>query len=101
VAFFHTESSACSNQIWISATMTCSGLLRLIAERSIHPWRSRGPRGRKPASSIGGLKKGGSGGAGYAAQTAANGGSELLIFVPRAAPSHDCWCCESHTTWTG
>jgi hypothetical protein len=28
-------------------------------------------------------------GAGYAAQTAVNGASELLIFVPRAAHGHD------------
>jgi hypothetical protein len=30
------------------------------------------------------------GSAGYAVQTAVNGGSELLIFVPQTAPSHDC-----------
>jgi hypothetical protein len=30
------------------------------------------------------LKNGGNGGVGYAVQMAVNGGSELLIFVPRA-----------------
>ena len=31
------------------------------------------------------------GGVAYAVQTAVNGGSELLIFVPRAAHRHDLW----------
>jgi hypothetical protein len=34
-------------------------------------------------------KNGGSGGVGYAVQTAGNGGSKLLIFDRRAAHSHD------------
>jgi hypothetical protein len=37
----------------------------------------------------------------YAMQTVVNGGSELLIFVPRVAFGHESWCCESHATWTG
>ena len=48
------ESLACSNQIWISVTRTCSSLPKQIAERSIHRSRSRRPRGRQAASSIGG-----------------------------------------------
>ena len=51
--------------------------------------------------SIGAWKNGRNRGVAYAEQTAVNGGSGLLIFDRRAAPSHDCWCCESHTTWTG
>jgi hypothetical protein len=45
--------------------------------------------GRQEASSIGGLKIGGNGGAAHAVHKAVNGGSELLIFVPRAAHSRD------------
>ena len=37
-------------------------------------------------------------GVGYAVLTAVNGGSKLLIFDRRAAPSADCWCCELHVT---
>ena len=50
-------------------------------------WRR--PRGRQEASSIGGSKSVSNGSAGYAVQTAVKGGSELLIFVPRAAHSYD------------
>jgi hypothetical protein len=40
-------------------------------------------------SSIGGSKNGRNGGVEYAVQTAANGGSELLIFVARVAHSRE------------
>jgi hypothetical protein len=45
--------------------------------------------GPELASSIGGSKSVSSGSAGYEARTAGNGGSEPLIFPPRAAHSHD------------
>ena len=38
-----------------------------------------------------GEENGRNGWVGYAVQTAGNAGSELLIFVPRAAHSHDLW----------
>ena len=44
------------------------------------------------------VKNGRHGGVEYAAQTAGNAGSKLLISDRRAAPSADCWCCESHAT---
>jgi hypothetical protein len=46
-ALFHTKSSACSNQIWISATPTCSNMPQQIAEKSIHRSRWKRQRGRK------------------------------------------------------
>jgi hypothetical protein len=67
---------------------TCSGFPNLIAGKLIHPSRSIWLRGRRVAGSIGGSRSATSGWAGCEAQTAVNGGSELLIFVPRAAHSH-------------
>jgi hypothetical protein len=58
---------------------------RLIAEQSTHLLRFSRPHGRRVARSIGGSGNGGNGSAGYAVQTAVNGGSELLIFVPPKA----------------
>ena len=43
-----------SNQLWTSATTTCSSLPKLIAAKSIRRSRLRLQPGRKPASSIGG-----------------------------------------------
>ena len=70
-------------------TTKCSAWPQQIAEKSIRRSRWSRPRGRKLASSIGGSKNGRNGWVGYAVRTAVNGGSELLIFVPRAAHSHD------------
>jgi hypothetical protein len=90
VALLPSESPACSNQIWISATTSWSSTLQQIAAKWTHESRSRWPRGpplgrldlvSERAPAVAGL--------GYEAKTAVNGGSELLIFVPRAAHSHD------------
>jgi hypothetical protein len=62
--------------------VTCGSAPKQIAEKSIHLSRYKRPRGGLLASSIGGLKNGRNGGVAYAVQTAVNGGSELLIFVP-------------------
>ena len=63
--------------------MTCASMLKQIRrEKSIHRSRWRRPRGRAPASSIGGSRNGRNGEVAYAVQTAGNNGSELLIFVP-------------------
>jgi hypothetical protein len=40
--------------LWISATTRCSNVPQQIAAKSIHPSRSRRPRGRALASSTGG-----------------------------------------------
>ena len=62
---------------------------RISAETSIRRSRWRQPCGRKLASSTGGERTAGIAGVGYAVQTAISDGPKLLIFVPRAAHSHD------------
>jgi hypothetical protein len=58
--------------------------------REVNPrFKSNQQRGHRAARSIGGLKNARNGGVGYAVPTAGNGGSELLIFVRRAAHSID------------
>ena len=83
------KSSACSNQIWISATTRCSTWPQHTAEKSIRRSRLRRPRGRALASPIGGSKTVRSGSDGYEVRTAAGGGSERLIFALREAHSHE------------
>jgi hypothetical protein len=56
-----------------------------IAEKSIRRSRSRWPRDRLLAGSIGGSKRASSGGARCGTKRVASVGSELLIFVPRGA----------------
>jgi hypothetical protein len=93
-----SESSACSNQLWISARTTWSRSPKQIAEQSIRRSRWTRPHGPRRASSIGGSKSAGNGGAEYAVPTAGSAGSKLLICVPRVVRDHDSWCCESHAT---
>jgi hypothetical protein len=59
------------------------------ALKSIRPLKWRSPNGSQRARSTGGSKNVSNGSAGYAVRMAENGGSELLIFVPRAAHSLD------------
>jgi hypothetical protein len=87
VALFSSETKVGSNQL-------CGILIRvstakLTAVKWIRQSRSSQQHGRQAANSIGGSKNGNSGGAGCAAPTALNDGSELLIFVLRAVHSHD------------
>jgi hypothetical protein len=64
---------------------TYASFPKLIGGRSIHPSRSRWPRGRQEVGSTGLQENGGNGAAGYAVLTAVNAGSELWIFVPSKA----------------
>ena len=81
VALFQPESSPCSNRIWISATTTCSSMLKPIAAKSIRRSRWRPLRGRKLASSIGGSESISSGSVVYAVRTAGNAGSKLAPVI--------------------
>ena len=72
--------------------MTCTSMLKQIAEKFDPPIRVEMARGRKRASSIGGSKNTGhawNGGSGTRLPMAGNGGSKLLIFVPQATRSLD------------
>jgi hypothetical protein len=69
--------------------MTWSGSPEQIAGRLIRRSRWTRPHGQQAARSAGGLKNVSNGWAGYAVQTAVNDGLGLLIFVLRAAHSHN------------
>jgi hypothetical protein len=78
-----------SNQTWISATTRWSSGPQQIAEKSINRSRWTPPHGRMLVSLIGGSRSVSSGSVGFGVLMASNGGSELLIFVPGTARSHD------------
>ena len=86
MAWIVSERRAPASQLSESRIQVRSGFLKLIVGRLIRLLRSRRLRGHRVVGLIGGSRSGSSGWVACGAQTAVNGGSELLIFVPRTGP---------------